>query len=519
MLASTVQEKYWRLSLLRKAKLTKSRESVGRFVSLAHLRAKTRALGGGQTAMAAQPGLLRLPQLRASGQSTAGEGHWQLARPSVRPSVPAAPRAPDRHLWGAAGPSVRRGRREACPARARSPALEPGGTSRPGASATGGACGCCRPGSAEAEAAGWTRGHRRAGTPRGPCAGRGDSCRLPAVTEFLRPSARRASFRKVAPLPATRSPGSAGTIEASRLDSPCPRGRRQFACGLVAGSSHCPSSLTDERPPLSAPPSRKAPPSPPPSPAPPAACQSERSARRGQRRRRGNGRERAGEGERERGAKLSPPSLPPSLPSSSLPPSLAPSPAPSLRSFCFSLPSFSLSVSPTPISVSLPLFLRHTRTHSFPSPCFSVIWLCISRRPPASLWIPSVDLSPSLHPRPLPAPLLYLEQGRSGSRAACPEGNRANPGRSNVSFLRGAPSNRLLFISFLGDAREEGVGSSRGVRSTDRWWNFAREAEDGEREKGMWAKAGSRSDAGWAGSSPPHCLGFIRSFGAHAAAP
>lgn len=86
------------LSLFRKAKLTKPRESVGRLVSLAHLRVKTRALGGAgraQAAMAAQPGLLRLPRLSASGPRTAREGRWQLARPSVRLSAKAAPRAPE----------------------------------------------------------------------------------------------------------------------------------------------------------------------------------------------------------------------------------------------------------------------------------------------------------------------------------------------------------------------------------------------------------------------------------------
>lgn len=267
--------------------------------------------------MAAQPGLLRLPQLSASGHRTAREGRWQLASSSVRLSVRRRRQRPGLGPAPAAAPARRsgtlgsEGRWELPgPGPARRAALGP--RLRAGRGGTG-----C------------------AGTPRGSLRGAGEPCRLPAATEFLRPFARRASFRKVAALPATRSPGSTGTIETSRLDSPCPRGRRRFACGLVAGSSHCPSSLTDKRPPLSSP--RPGKPLPRPLPRrhllPPV---SRSGARRGQRRRRGNGRERAGEGERERGAKLSPPSLPPSLPSSSLPPSLAPSPAPSLRSFCFS---------------------------------------------------------------------------------------------------------------------------------------------------------------------------------------
>lgn len=197
------------------------------------------------------------------------------------------------------------------------------------------------------------------GHPGDPCAGRGHSCRLPAVTEFPRPFARRASFGKVAALPAARSPGSAGTIEASRLDSPCPRGSRRFACGLVAGSSHCPSSLTDKRPPLSAPPSRKAPPSPPPSPAPPAACQSERSAARAAEAARQ--RQRAGGRGRERARSQALPSLSPSLPlflpPLSLPPSL-------LRL----LPPSALSASLSPHS----LFPSHPPRSPFLFPSSSV---------------------------------------------------------------------------------------------------------------------------------------------------
>lgn len=177
------------LSLFRKAKLTKPRESVGRLVSLAHLRVKTRALGGAgraQAAMAAQPGLLRLPRLSASGPRTAREGRWQLARPSVRPSVGAG-----------SAPGSRGGTCEA----QRDPEPGRGGGTCPGRSASGRAgpspLGPARraalapaAGSAEAEAAGGTWGHRLCWDTLGnPCAGRGDSCRLSAVTEFLRPFA------------------------------------------------------------------------------------------------------------------------------------------------------------------------------------------------------------------------------------------------------------------------------------------------------------------------------------------
>lgn len=259
---------------------------------------------------------------------------------------------------------------------------------------------------------------------------------------------------------------------------PAPGGLRRTARGPVSGSSRCPSGLTD-KPPHSAPP-RPGKPLPRPLPRrhlPPPVSRS--GARRGERRRRGNGRERAREGERERGAGSPlPPSLPPSfLPP--LPPSLAPSPLPPLS------PPLSPPRSRSPRSSSL----LHTRSSPLPAPPRSHSLFRGGRSPSMSAVCWSVTALSR------PSPLRSVPGARQERPpATCPAGSRANPGRSNVSFRRGAPSNALLFTSRSGGGTELAAGSA-GSGAPE----LCRELRSGEGAEG-WSRS-ARGD-------PPLALPF-----------